>query len=104
MIQYRGIPCCGECMYYNLKKHKCTRGCTDEGDATDHFYRDCPLPVVAARNNGEWTRVEKTSPTSPEAVCPFCRREVVYQVINGRHEFENFCPHCGAKLREVISV
>lgn len=37
------IGCCGECIYYNLKKHKCTMGATDEGSAYDKFYKDCPL-------------------------------------------------------------
>lgn len=34
----------------------------------------------------------------PEAVCSRCGREVVYQIIDNRWEFENFCPHCGAKM------
>lgn len=37
------IGCCGECPYYSMKKHKCQRGATDEREARDHFYRDCPL-------------------------------------------------------------
>lgn len=34
----------------------------------------------------------------PEAVCSNCGREAVYQIIDGKWEFENFCPHCGAKM------
>lgn len=34
----------------------------------------------------------------PEAVCSHCGREAVYQIIDGKWEFENFCPHCGAKM------
>ena len=45
MTQMKGITCCGDCGYYNWKKHKCTRA-TDEGDARDKFYADCPLPDV----------------------------------------------------------
>lgn len=45
MTKMRGITCCGDCGYYNWKKHKCTRA-TDEGDARDKFYADCPLPDV----------------------------------------------------------
>ena len=41
----KGISCCGDCGYYNWKKHKCTRA-KDEGAAQDHFYADCPLPDV----------------------------------------------------------
>lgn len=34
----------------------------------------------------------------PEAICSACGREAVYQIIGNRWEFENFCPHCGAKM------
>lgn len=34
--------CCGDCPYYNWKKHKCGKGAT-EGVAADPFYSDCPL-------------------------------------------------------------
>lgn len=44
--QMKGITVCGDCAYYSMKKHKCTRGCTDEGDACARFYVDCPLPDV----------------------------------------------------------
>ena len=37
------IGCCGDCPYYSWKKHKCGKGATDEGKATDKFYADCPL-------------------------------------------------------------
>lgn len=37
------IGCCGDCPFYDWKKHKCSKGAVDEGDATDHFYVDCPL-------------------------------------------------------------
>lgn len=33
-----------------------------------------------------------------EAYCLTCGREVVYQVINNRYQFENYCPHCGARM------
>lgn len=42
----KGITCCGDCGYYNWQKHKCSRGCKDEGTAQDHFYKDCPMPDV----------------------------------------------------------
>lgn len=42
----KGITCCADCAYYNMKKHRCTRSATDEGDARSHFYADCPLPDV----------------------------------------------------------
>lgn len=45
MTKMKGITCCGDCGYYNWKKHRCTRA-TDEGDARSSFYADCPLPDV----------------------------------------------------------
>lgn len=42
----KGITLCAECAYYSMKKHKCTRGATDEGTATSRFYADCPLDTV----------------------------------------------------------
>lgn len=35
----------------------------------------------------------------PEAVCSACGREVVYQIIDDKWAFENFCPHCGAEMK-----
>lgn len=35
--------CCGDCPYYNWKKHKCGKGATKEITPQDHFYSDCPL-------------------------------------------------------------
>lgn len=34
----------------------------------------------------------------PNAFCSACGREAVYQIVDGKWEFENFCPHCGAKM------
>lgn len=49
----KGITCCADCAYYNIKKHKCTRA-SDEGKPTDHFYADCPLPDVTDNHAGQW--------------------------------------------------
>lgn len=45
MREYVKIYCCGDCIYYNWKKHKCNRGAKEEGKPTDHFYRDCPMGI-----------------------------------------------------------
>ena len=37
------VDCCGDCPYYSFKKHKCTKGANNEGEALDNFYLDCPL-------------------------------------------------------------
>ena len=47
MSQMKGITLCAECAYYSMKKHKCTRGATDESDPLASFYGDCPLDDVA---------------------------------------------------------
>ena len=48
---------------------------------------------------GEWVMQEKETPISPEAVCSNCGREVVYQIVDNKWEFENYCPHCGLKMK-----
>jgi hypothetical protein len=37
------IGCCGDCPYYNWKKHNCGKGAKEEGKPTDNFYVNCPL-------------------------------------------------------------
>lgn len=44
----KGITACAECAYYDMKNHKCTRGCTKDPDISKgddvRFYVDCHLP------------------------------------------------------------
>ena len=42
--QYVKIYCCGDCIHYNWKKHKCTLG-AKEYDGKSSFYADCPLGI-----------------------------------------------------------
>jgi uncharacterized protein with PIN domain len=52
------------------------------------------------QSKGEWVRQNKIKgKVIPEAVCSECGREVVYQVIDNKYFFENFCPHCGARMK-----
>lgn len=39
---YKRIYCCGDCIYYNFKKHACNRGAHIVERATDFFFADCP--------------------------------------------------------------
>lgn len=45
MREYVKIYCCGDCIYYDMKKHRCRLGAHEEGMPTDHFYRDCPMGI-----------------------------------------------------------
>ena len=45
-------------------------------------------PVVHSR----WVKTEDG------AECENCGREAVYQIVDDHWEYENFCPHCGAKM------
>lgn len=89
----KGITCCGDCGYYNWKKHKCTRA-TDEGDAHSSFYADCPLPdvIVPQIKRGYW--VEE----------PDCQRHWHCSncgVVEGVHSMTmNYCPKCGVLMAE----
>lgn len=43
MAEYVKIYCCGDCVYYDRKKHKCKRGAkVDDGSC---FFRDCPIGI-----------------------------------------------------------
>lgn len=54
MTPMKGITCCADCAYYNMRKHRCQRA-SDEGKPTDHFYADCPLPDVIPLKEQELT-------------------------------------------------
>lgn len=44
------VGCCGDCPYYNYRKHKCGKGAVNETRPFDPFYDDCPL---------EWEEIER---------------------------------------------
>lgn len=48
--------------------------------------------------HGKWVKKKVRKVGEAEAYCLTCGREVVYQVINNRYQFENYCPHCGARM------
>ena len=45
MREYVKIYCCGDCIYYDMKKHRCRLGAHEAGKPTDSFYRDCPMGI-----------------------------------------------------------
>lgn len=42
----KGFTCCGDCIHYNYKKHKCNLGASVVTDARNPFYDDCPIPDI----------------------------------------------------------
>ncbi|MBP5709999.1 MAG: hypothetical protein J6W84_03375 [Bacteroidales bacterium] len=103
----KGISCCGDCVYYNWKKHKCPR-CVDEGDAKDNFYADCPLPDVEQVVHGRWVKARgrwATPGGDPVWECSECGKgRHVYGVEHGTYGEDVAdgqwvsCPNCGAKM------
>jgi ribosomal protein L37AE/L43A len=59
-----------------------------------------PTADVVEVKHGYWVRQEKMvdGKVQAEAVCSNCGRDVVYQVIDNRWQFENYCPHCGTNM------
>lgn len=53
MREYIKVYCCGDCIHYDWKKHRCRRGAHEEGKATDHFYRDCPEGIHTEEDERE---------------------------------------------------
>ena len=77
-------------------KQKCEQGLIDfaTADSIAGFIDKQPAADVEEVRHGKWARQDGR----PEAICPECGRDVVYQVIDNRWQFENFCPHCGMKM------
>lgn len=73
-------------------------------DETEVCTRKCgPCHATLLYNAGyrkqveaEWVKQDKKTPIASEAICSNCGRDVVYQVVDNRWQFENYCPHCGA--------
>lgn len=57
-----------------------------------------PAADVVEVKHGYWEVNTSRKICEPEAICSVCGRSVVYNVVNDVWEFENFCPHCGAKM------
>ena len=51
-----------------------------------------PSADVAPVIHSRWIK------TADGAECENCGREAVYQIVDDHWEYENFCPHCGAKM------
>ena len=63
--------------------------------------QDAPSADVVEVKHGQWKAlpfVPAAGIPTAEAICSECGRDVVYQVVDDRYMFENYCPHCGAKM------
>lgn len=87
----KGITLCGQCAYYSMKQHRCTRGAHIEKDPKEPFYAGCPLPNVAPVVHGRWVNPYMNRYGHPCHCCSVCGFKASYQD-------RNYCPNCGAKM------
>lgn len=111
----KGIELCAECAYYNMKSHKCTRGCKIDPDSKKgediRFFVDCPLPDVQPVKHGRWEEIhislckwipedEKEEGHSfymAELKCSCCERynAVTFALTLNKPDY---CQLCGARM------
>ena len=75
---------------------------------TAYDFESCLAVMQKAFNVNDGYFVDSAGATSVErsrwiktedgAECENCGREAVYQIVDDHWEYENFCPHCGAKM------
>lgn len=101
----KGITCCGDCGYYNWKKHKCTR-CNniEPEDAREKFFQDCPLKDVSILNHGQWSINDDMWGEPYSIRCSECGEEFVAyeQTLEELANDYKYCPQCGT--RNVLSL
>jgi len=90
-MKMKGITCCGDCVYYNIKKHKCIR-CenVEPEDAREHFYADCPLPDAEPVRHGKWIKFNDNG--IEYQTCSECNYDMQ---VGGA---DSWCPACGSKM------
>ena len=100
----KGIELCAECTYYNMKTHKCTRGCKIDPDSEKgediRFFVDCPLPDVQP------VKRCKMIPQKPDCrgytdtfFCTNCQLHIHLGFIGQRYG-GNYCIECGAEVED----
>lgn len=97
MDRMKGISCCGDCVYYSMEKHECTRCDNIEGDPRAHFYEDCPLPDAEPVVHGHWLKNVLFYGTH---TCSNCGKDPNhFECATGYVEIlSDYCPNCGAKM------
>ena len=112
MKEYVKVYRCGECLYYDYKKHKCVLGASEEGEPTDAFYRDCPQGIhreettkikIVKRHRPYYTGkvkvghdLEDASPTIKDMV-NFAKKYSMCEVKDFIEE-RIFCLSCGTRI------
>lgn len=91
MMPMKGITCCGDCGYYNWKKHSCTRA-KEEGTGKDRFYVDCPLPDVIEKLEPKEPEVETLNEIDRIYRCPTCHKSLFYVK-------QKYCDQCGQAVK-----
>lgn len=84
---------------YRKVYNSCTIKMQGESELSKVFNEFLEEYTYVKLRQGEWIKRENKSPTQIEAYCSMCGRDAVYQVIDNKWQFENFCPHCGAKMK-----
>ena len=96
----KGITMCADCAYYNMKTHKCTRGCTVEPDIENgddvRFFTDCPLPDVAEVRRGRWIDAHFVSGGDFNR-CSECGCYIEKTYFANDYNVR-YCPNCGARM------
>lgn len=90
----KGITCCGDCVYYDWKKHRCKRGFNDATNPQNHFFDNCALPDVQPVVHGKWIfdceRRQGDGWIYKQRHCSACGFQTV--------ECLNYCQKCGAMM------
>ena len=82
--EYRKIYCCGDCVQYDMKKHRCRAGAHVVGKPDERFFRDCPEPIYREENEP----VPERTPCEYYALCRHGRDE---NKLRARLEFCEYC-------------
>ena len=92
----KGITYCGACADYDIKKHRCKRGATQESNPQDKFFDDCPLPTVAPVVHGRWIGAPLCG--NDNCRCSECGSwHNIHANLRGELT-QKYCPNCGAKM------